>query len=222
MGIESDTRFWNRAAESYSKSAVSDETAYQCTLDETRKLLKPSDSILELGCGTGTTALHLADAVRRYLATDLSPEMIKIAETKHTARNGGPVPGLSFRTATAESLEDSPNSELEGNLLHFDAILGFNYLHLVHDLPATLRRVHALLADGGLFISKTPCVGEMNIVLRLGLPVMQFVSKAPHVIVFREAELGEQIRAAGFEILRTEMHATKGNDHRPYIIARKK
>ncbi|WP_163585808.1 class I SAM-dependent methyltransferase, partial [Klebsiella michiganensis] len=78
-----------------------------------------------------------------------------------------------FRTATAEDL--APGVE------EFDAILGFNYLHLVRDLPGTLRRIHALLAAEGLFISKTPCVGEMNPLIRLALlPAMRALRLAPY------------------------------------------
>ncbi|RYP18416.1 hypothetical protein DL765_003928 [Monosporascus sp. GIB2] len=219
MSVDSDAHFWDKSAKSYAKSAVSDDAGYQRTLDRTRSVLKPTDRVLELGCGTGTTALRLADGVQSYLATDISSEMIKIANDKLATGDleslgSGLRPRLSFRTATAEVL----TNEAE----RFTAVLGFNYLHLVRDLPGTLRNVHSLLEDGGLFITKTACVGDMNVLLRLALPVMRAVGKAPYASVFRRAELGEQIRAAGFDILETEMHASKGNDNRPYIIARKK
>ncbi|RYP81095.1 hypothetical protein DL769_002151 [Monosporascus sp. CRB-8-3] len=219
MSVTSDAHFWDKSAKSYAKSAVSDNAGYQRTLDQTRSFLKPTDKVLELGCGTGTTALRLADCVQSYLATDISPEMIKIANDKlATGASESPGPGLpprlSFRTATAEVLTVEA--------ARFTAVLGFNYLHLVRDLPGTLRSIHSLLEDGGLFITKTPCVGDMNVLLRLALPAMRVVGKAPYASIFREAELGEQIRAAGFDILQTEIHASKGNDHRPYIIARKK
>mgnify|MGYP002682855419 FL=1 len=135
--------------------------------------------------------------------------MIAIAEEKHAAL---PVPALVFRTATAEALDGQ-----------FDAVLVFNYLHLVRDLPGTLNRIHALLAADGLFISKTPCLGDMNPVIRLALlPAMRAIGKAPYVSAFRAAELSQSISAAGFEILATESHATKGKDARPYIVARKR
>jgi hypothetical protein len=145
--------------------------------------------------------------------------MIKIANDKprpnNNNNNADGLPHLSFRIATAEALTAEPT--------RFTAVLGFNYLHLVRDLPGTLRSVHLLLEDGGLFITKTPCVGEMNFLLRsVALPVMQAVGKAPFAAAFGETGLAEQIRAAGFDIVENEMHASKGNDHRPYIVARKK
>ena len=127
----------------------------------------------------------------------------------------GPVPSLVFRTATAEALAPEDGQ--------FDAVLAFNYLHLVRDVPGTLRRIHALLAAEGLFISKTPCLGDMNPLIRLALlPAMRAIGKAPYVSVFRASELSQSISAAGFDISATESHATKGNDTRPYIVARKR
>lgn len=210
MNTASDARFWDRSSRKYAAGKIADQAGYEQTLDRTRALLQPDDRVLELGCGTGTTALRLAGSVQAYLATDISSEMIAIAEGKRAA---DPIAGLSFRVATAEglALSDGP----------YNAVLGFNYLHLVRDLPGTLRHIHALLAPGGLFISKTPCVGEMNPLIRLVLPLMRAVGLAPYAGVFRAAELSQIISAAGFSILASENHATKGNDNRPYIVARK-
>jgi ubiquinone/menaquinone biosynthesis C-methylase UbiE len=209
--IASDARFWDRAAEKYARSKIKDQGGYERTLERTGARLKPGDRVLELGCGTGSTALRLASHVESYLATDISPGMIAIAEKK---LEDGPVPSLAFRTATAEALVG------EGS--RFDAVLGFNYLHLVGDLPATLRAVHDLLEPDGLFISKTACLGDMNPLIRLVLlPVMRVVGLAPTVGVFDAAELDRLVREAGFDILATESHATRGKDSRPFLVARK-
>jgi ubiquinone/menaquinone biosynthesis C-methylase UbiE len=211
MSTASDARFWNRTSAKYAKTAISDPVGYERTLDRTRALLGSDHRVLELGCGTGTTALRLAGDVGNYLATDISSGMIAIAEEKRAAT---PVPELAFRVATAESLA------LEA--MRFNAVLGFNYLHMVHDVPGTLRDIHALLAPDGLFISKTPCLGDMNPLIRLVLPAMRAIGRAPHVSVFHAAELKQFITAAGFDILAIESHATRGKDNRPYIVARRK
>lgn len=211
MSAADDARFWDRISRKYAKAAISDQAGYERTLDRTRTLLGPDIQVLELGCGTGSTALRLAGAARAYLATDISAAMIDIAEQKRTA---APVPGLAFRTATAEAIAH------EG--MPYDAVLGFNYLHLVRDMPGTLRSVHGLLKPGGLFVSKTPCLGNMNALIRLVLlPVMRAVGMAPHVSVFGADDLDREIRAAGFEIVATEDHSTKGTGARPYIVAKK-
>lgn len=212
MSIADDARFWNRTARKYARGKIADEAGYERTLERTRTLLRGNDRVLELGCGTGTTAIRLADSVKDYLATDISTDMIAIAEErKNTA---GSLANLVFSTATVETLVPGP--------AQFNAVLGFNYLHLVRDLPGTVQRIHSLLAPRGLFITKTPCVGEMNVLIRLVLPAMRAIGKAPYAGVFNAVELGRHISAGGFDILATEIHATKGNDHRPYIVARKR
>lgn len=211
MSAANDARFWDRSARKYAAGAIADQAGYERTLDRTRALLASDDRLLELGCGTGTTALRLAGGVQSYLATDISAEMIAIAGEKHAA---DPLPGLTFRTATVEAL--APDAA------PFDAVLGFNYLHLVRDLPGALACIHGLLAAEGLFISKTPCVGDMNPLLGFALPAMRAIGQAPYAGVFRAADLSQRISAAGFDILVAENHAAKGDDHRPYIVARKR
>lgn len=210
MTNDGQARFWDRKAVSYSKQPVKDEDAYQRTLDQTSHLLKPTDKVLELGCGTGSTALRLGPGARSYLATDISTGMIKIANDK---LKDSPAPGLEFR---AEATETSLAKETQ-----FDAILAFNLLHLLPDVPATLRGIHARLNEGGLFVSKTPCLGEMNVMIRLALPIAKAVGMAPDLTVFHELELLEEIKAAGFEIVKKELHCSKGTVNRPFIVARK-
>ena len=63
----------------------------------------------------------------------------------------------------------------------------------------------------------------MNPLIRFALlPATRVIGKAPYANVFRAAELSQHICAAGFDILATESHATKGNEARPYIVARKR
>lgn len=212
MTITSDARFWDRTARKYAAGAIGDQAGYEHTLARTRALLRPGDRVLELGCGTGTTALRLVGAVEAYLATDISAAMIAIGEERHATT---PVPNLAFRVAAAEDIAPEPAP--------FNAVLGFNYLHLVRDLSGTLAHIHSLLTPAGLFISKTPCVADMNALIRLVLlPTMRAIGKAPYAGVFRASELTKLISTAGFEIVAVEDHATKGKDGRPYIIARKR
>ena len=71
--------FWDKAAEKYAKSAIADPDAYEYTLGRTRTYLKPTDNVLELGCGTGSTALVLASDVAKISAVDISKGMLEIA-----------------------------------------------------------------------------------------------------------------------------------------------
>lgn len=208
--LTADAEFWNRTAPKYATDPIADPGGYERTLARVQGLLGPADRVLELGCGTGSTALRLAGGTASYVATDFSAQMVAIAEEKLAA---APVGGLSFRVASAEALAlEAPR---------YDAVLGFNYLHLVGDLRGTLAAIHEILAPGGLFVSKTTCLSDMNPFIRMAVPLMQLVGKAPHVNVFTAAALAEAVSEAGFQIVATEHHASKGKDWRPVIVARK-
>ena len=157
--ISRDARFWDRVARKYAKHPIKDLAGYERTIARTRELLGKDDSVLEIGCGTGTSALLLAPAVHRILATDVSGEMIAIAREKVAAQAITNVE-LAVAAATEPPAAGGP----------FDAVLAFNVLHLVTDCPATLQHVHRLLKPGGLFISKTPCLSEMNVLIRMSRP----------------------------------------------------
>jgi 2-polyprenyl-3-methyl-5-hydroxy-6-metoxy-1,4-benzoquinol methylase len=204
-------RFWNRIARKYANDPIADLAGYERTLQRVQALLSSEHEVLEIGCGTGTTALRLAPATRRLVATDVSEQMIAIAGEK-LARQ--PIPQLHFRLADA----DAPVAEQGA----YDVVLAFNLLHLVTDLPQTLSSAINALKPGGLLISKTPCLSEMNpLIPKLALPLMQAIGKAPHVLCFDANQLQAAMTQQGLEILAFERHGSKGKDMRIFIVARK-
>ena len=64
--------FWDRHAPKYAKKPIADVTAYEEKLRCVTSLLKPTDRVLEIGCGTGGTARKIAPVVAHVTATDLS------------------------------------------------------------------------------------------------------------------------------------------------------
>ncbi|MBZ0166493.1 MAG: class I SAM-dependent methyltransferase, partial [Candidatus Omnitrophica bacterium] len=142
-------KFWNKTARKYAKGPIKDMAGYEKTLEDTRKYLGSDKTVLEFGCGTGTTALKLASSTKDYTATDLSSEMIAIANEKKREQNAT---NVSFVQAT---LEDDVLKE--GS---YDVILGYNIVHLLPDPAAALKRIQSLLKPGGVFISKTACLRE--------------------------------------------------------------
>ncbi len=203
--------FWDKIALKYANSTLSDQAGYEKTLKRVGSFVWPKAEVPELGCGTGTSALQLATTASRYTATDISPGMIAVAAEKLVK---SPTANLGFEVATAETLVREQRQ--------FDVVLGFDYLHLVSDLEETLGSIHALLKPGGLFISKTPCLGNMNPLIRLAIPVMRLFGKAPDtVLTFSMDGLQKAIEKAGFEIETREFHGTKGKDVRPFIVARR-
>ena len=66
-------RFWDRFASGYAGGTIGDWAGYERSLVRTRELLGPHASVLEIGCGTGSTALTLSLFTGPYLATDIAP-----------------------------------------------------------------------------------------------------------------------------------------------------
>ena len=95
--MTSDARFWNKIAAKYAKSPIRDEAAYRYTLERTRSYLKDGDTVAELGCGTGSTAIELAPAVSRMVATDLSSAMLDVGKERAWDAVSGQVGGSEGR-----------------------------------------------------------------------------------------------------------------------------
>jgi ubiquinone/menaquinone biosynthesis C-methylase UbiE len=203
-----DARFWDKTARKYARDPIGDLAGYERTLEAVARRLAPEHRVLELGCGTGTTALRLASGVAEYVASDVSAEMIAIAREK---ADGAGLPQLTFEVVQAEAAPWP-----EG---HFDVVLAFNLLHLVKARRATLDGAHRRLKPGGLFISKTPLLKEMNPLIRAAIPLMQALGKAPHVAAFDASELEGDLIAAGFAIIERDRHGSGAKDPRAYLVA---
>ena len=85
-------RFWNRIARKYANDPIADQAGYERTLQRVQALLSREHEVLEIGCGTGTTALRLAPATRRLVATDVAEQMIAIAGEKLVSTTSLPSP----------------------------------------------------------------------------------------------------------------------------------
>lgn len=206
--------FWDRMAERYARSPIPDMPAYLFTLERTRSYLGADDRVLELGCGTGSTALELASNVQEIVASDVSSNMIAIAEQKATDRA---IANTRFMVADAE------DAALNGQT--YDVVLAFNLLHLVENLPAALARIHGLVKPGGLFISKTICLSGEGVpfkvkLIKLALPLARAIGFAPAVRFFSVDEFDAMVKEAGFDIL--EAGNYPASPPRRYLVARKR
>jgi ubiquinone/menaquinone biosynthesis C-methylase UbiE len=206
--MRNSAEFWDKLADKYSKKPVKDMENYNKTLDCSRKHLSTSDEVLELGCGTGSTALLLAPSVKQITASDISSRMIEIARGKAVTQE---VENARFDRATLfdEGLEKGS----------FDVVMAFNFLHLLEDIPGAVHRVHELLKPGGLFISKTVCLAERSRLWSLLLAVMKPLGFAPYVRCLKVAELEDIITSTDFQIVETGFYPPSPPSR--FIVARK-
>ena len=166
--------------------------------------LKPTDKVLEIGCGTGSAAIRLAPHAGSWTATDFSEGMLRIARAKPAPAN------LFFARADAEhAFEGGP----------FDVICAFQVLHLVDDIPGLLARIHAHLKPGGVLIAKTWCFSDMGLHLRALFLVLRAFKMFPPARAFTKPALRQAIAAAGFEIVEERVFGK--NPHGPYMVAKK-
>lgn len=206
-----DERFWDRVSRKYAASNIDDLAGYERSLERIASYLRAEDQVLEIGCGTGTTAIHLAPGTGHILATDFSNRMLELARKKADAAKIG---NVTFEKAQAGA------PRFEG--YEFDAVLACNVLHLVPELDAALGRLRTSLKPGGLLISKTPCLQDMNPLIRwIMLPFMRAMGRAPYVNSLTATSLEMAIENAGFEIIERGYHGSKSKDARPFLVAKR-
>lgn len=191
MTAAASAAYWNGIARKYSRRPVPNPDAYAETLRRIRARLSPRDRVLELGCGTGSTALTLTPHVARYAAVDVAEEMIAIAREKDASG------AVAFSVIDAEA-RAAP--VVEGG---WDAVLALNLYHLTTDLDGALSRAASLLRPGGHLISKTPCLAEQWW-LRPIAGAMRLFGKAPAIAFLSTRELEAAIKRAGFEIIEAD------------------
>jgi len=210
--MTSDSAFWTKIARKYAKDPIADMAAYEKTLEVTKSYLKPTDQVLEIGRGTGSTAISLAPMVAQYTATDFSNGMIEIAEERQAEA------GLTNMTCRVASSDTAAQDQT------FDVVLALNLLHLIEDVDASLGDVSKALKPQGTFISKTVTTpkGAMPLKIKLmlwALPIAQWLGKAPFVRFDDPQDLEKRIVAQAFEIFETK--SDTGVPPRHYIVARK-
>ena len=202
------SKFWDKHAERYSKSPVSDEESYQKKLQVTRDYLRPDMEILEFGCGTGSTAITHAPHVKHIQAIDISAKMLEIAERKADADD---VKNITF--------EQSSIDEFSAPDQTFDAVMAHSILHLLENKEAAISKVHKMLKPGGVFVTSTVCLGDSMLkFIGLVAPIGNLFGLLPVLRVFTAKKLENSLTAAGFEI---DHQWRPGKGQAVFIVAKK-
>ncbi len=205
--MNSSVRFWNLIAGLYARTPVADERAYNRKLDLTSMYLTGSSSVLEFGCGTGSTAIHHAPSVSEYCAIDSSSKMINISKEKADALG---LKNTYFHNTSFEDFDILDES--------YDAVLGMSILHLITDWEQAIDKVFALLKPEGYFVTSSKCV-EANLPTRFLLFLGNSIGLIPQISFFSVNELRNKVVSAGFEIV--EFWQPKENEA-AFIVAKKR
>lgn len=205
--MKDESQFWNKLAIKYSAKKVPSQEVYDKKLDLTRELFTSEMKVLEIGCGTGTTALIHAPNVSHITASDFSSEMIRIAKAKAESQNQT---NIDF---VQESVEDMNYHEDE-----FDVIMAHSILHLVKNKEEVLEKIYNSLKPGGHFVTSTGCIGG---VLKILMPIWYLgfrMGKLPYLGWFTKSEFIKKVTDTGLSIEK-EWSPTKVDI---FLIAQKK
>ncbi len=198
--------FWNLIARKYAKTPISDIDAYQFKIDLTQQYLKSTDSVLEIGSGSGATAFIHAPYVQSYLGLDYSKKMVEIS---YERLRESVLTNLSFEVGSFQKYAFSKK---------FNVILALNFLHLSRSLSKNLNRCYSLLEDGGYLITSTSCFMDNKSPNYTQKLLSQF-GFIPHINFFSAKTLESRLEEAGFKVL--ESHRPGKDQNVVFIIAQK-
>ena len=179
--------FWDRLALKYSKGTIANQAAYQKKLEITQDFLKPDMNVLEIGCGTGSTAIIHAPYVKHIRATDVSSNMLKIASEKVQTGN---IDNITFEHCGISDLQ-VPDQSL-------DVVLALNILHLLGNRTEVIAKVEKMLKPGGVFVSSTVCMGEGMGFAKIIAPIGRVFGLV--LKIFSTRQLRDEMLSAGFTI----------------------
>lgn len=136
--------YWNKAAETYDQEftdTLLGRWERDAVWEELGHVFRAGQRILELNCGTGVDAVHLAENGVRVLACDIAPGMIAVA--RHRLNAHLLVDMVDLRVLPTEEIaalrDEGP---FEG------AFSNFAGLNMVPDIPSVARNLAALLKPG--------------------------------------------------------------------------
>jgi len=148
--VSLERNFWDSFAQRYDRFI--DRRlfgTYAVIADKLRRDTEATQELLEVGTGTGIMALQLVDRIPAITATDISPEMIQIAEEKRRSRE---IHNIRFQVGDCCAL-DFPDQS-------FDTVIASNVLHLLMRPDLAMQEICRVLKEGGRLMAPTYCHGE--------------------------------------------------------------
>jgi len=136
---------YHKCAKYYDLIYYDKDYAKECNFLEEifTKFSQKSVSILDLGCGTGGHAIHLAKRGYDITGVDISKKMIEVAKSKITQRDGK----IEFFVSPMQ--EFGLNKKFDVCISMFTSI---NYLLSYNDVKRTFTNIRSHLKEKGLFI----------------------------------------------------------------------
>jgi ubiquinone/menaquinone biosynthesis C-methylase UbiE len=144
-----ETSFWDKKASDYDNQLKKAKDLYLEVIDLIKQEINKSQILLDIGTGTGEIPIAISDKAGKIIATDFSPEMIKIANQKLEKLN---IDNLTFQVQDCYNLSFSDEM--------FDVIIVANLLHFLDRSEDFLRSLKRFLKKDGKIIIPTFLLNE--------------------------------------------------------------
>ncbi|NVO18086.1 MAG: class I SAM-dependent methyltransferase [Bacteroidetes bacterium] len=150
--------------------------------------LKASDTVLEIGCGTGYFTKEIVRTGAAITAIDISPELLDIARKDIQEKN------VSFKIANAYALEFPAAS--------FTSVLGSSVLHHL-EIDKAISEFFRVLKPGGIICFTEPNMMNPQIALQKNIPYLKRrLGDSPDETAFFRWTLRQLLHNTGF----TDIH----------------
>lgn len=152
-----------------------------------REMPQNTAAALDLGCGTGFFLADVRKHSRSAVGLDISFDMLELAQKE--------LPDTYTAQGDAENLPFKDGS--------FDVVFCKGSLHHTRDHAGFLKGCRRVLRPGGVLILSEPC--NDNPIIRFARFVLYRASSRfhPDDEGFRENQLSEMVKSAGFEVARS-------------------
>jgi ubiquinone/menaquinone biosynthesis C-methylase UbiE len=198
--------FWKLIHKPYVRGAIGNEAYYQQKLQLTQERLQNDWDLLEIGCGSGNTALAHAPFVKTVTATDFCAQMMDHGKTRAQDEQ---IDNIEFQTI---SLADLPVEQT------YDAVLMLSVVHLIPDWKAAIAKAARLTRPGGIYVTSTVTIKDQSMMMRIVGHVVNILPVLPSLKSISRTQLVQQMETNGLSVEVNE-HPTGADSS--FIIARK-
>ena len=149
--------------------------------------IKPTDQILEIGCGTGYFTKEIIKTGAFVTAIDISPELLNIAKEELKNNN------IEF------VIENAYEMRFEHN--RFDSIVGSSVLHHL-EIEKAIKEMFRVLKPGGTIFFTEPNMMNPQIALQKNIPFLKRkLGDSPDETAFFRWSLHNLLTINGFEAI---------------------
>lgn len=168
-------------------------------IDDFLNLVKKNGRILDVGCGVGVDANHMASKGFGLIGIDMSKEMINIAKQNF--------PDIDFRVMDMRKLPFEPNS--------FDGIfVAYSLIHVPKkETPQILEKLNTILRPHGIIYIAIQEGDSKEIFITEPLKP----DEKMFINVFSSDEIKELVKKAGFSIVREYRRRAKSKEELDFI-----